>query len=229
MKSIWNPIISICGLTFSCNMFSALTSTKIPLELVDVRDLAKIRFLKVNEITGEVVPPEFIGKALRMDDGIKLVPQNILNALTPVNSKEIIFENFVNISDLPHSKVEKFYWLLPSAKSETNYLMAFRALTELQVFGISTAVFMGCNHQVALGFLNDTLILYVLNFEHQVQHLEKPDLQKSELKDNAAALALKNFMLNTLKHPGLVKIKDKYNDDLLSLLQSDAPVSTPSD
>jgi DNA end-binding protein Ku len=66
MKSIWNCSLVFGELVIPVKLFSATKQSQLEFEMVDSRDIGKIRLSRFNESTGELVPNEYIGKAFNL-------------------------------------------------------------------------------------------------------------------------------------------------------------------
>jgi DNA end-binding protein Ku len=175
MKSIWNPELIVAGLSVPVQMFSSVESSKPSAVLIDSRDKARIRYQKINEISGAVVPGEFIVKAFEKDGVLYPVPQNELDDLKPIPSKQIVFGQFIENFDLDPRRVETFYWLMPQKEWEINYSLLLKALSNSFKYGLGEAVYLNNQVLFCLGVFNYWLLLYKLRFNEQIVLMnEKP-------------------------------------------------------
>jgi DNA end-binding protein Ku len=62
MRSIWKGAISFGLVNIPVKLYSATQQSNLDLDMLDKRDMGKIRFHRVNENTGKEVPMEAIGK-----------------------------------------------------------------------------------------------------------------------------------------------------------------------
>ncbi len=157
MKSIWNPILVIDTLRVPVQFFSAVQKSKVSFEMIDSCDKAKIRMIKTNENTGEPVPQQFIGKGF-LPEGRDakscvskscvseriLVPPDLIASCLPPVFNEIIFDCLINAWDLPFTRIETFYHILPMKGEELNYTILLKALNEMNTMGIAQATYQNC-------------------------------------------------------------------------------------
>ena len=85
MKSIWNCSLVFGDLVIPVKLYSATKQSHLEFEMVDSRDLGKIRFSRFNENTGEIVPSEFIGKAFNLDGSLVPVDPSLVSSSFPKN------------------------------------------------------------------------------------------------------------------------------------------------
>ena len=199
MKSIWNPVLNICGLATPVQMFSSVQKSKISFELIDTRDNAKIRMMKYNEQTGDPVPSEFVGKAYLKDGSLIPVSSEIVKECTPSADNEIVFSKFIDDVDLCYNRLDTFYYLLPHKEYVQNYVLILQSLLETQAIGIGQAVFMNCHTLFALHAFDNKLVLYKLRFNDQLLEIPAPDLSLIRIDPESAVFdALKRFIVTNL-------------------------------
>jgi DNA end-binding protein Ku len=199
MKSIWNPVLNICGLNTPVQMFSSVQKSKVSFELIDTRDNAKIRMMKYNEQTGEPVPSEFIGKGYLKDGLLVPVSSEMIKECTPPASNEIIISKFIDEGDLGYHRPDTFFYLLPHKEYVQNYVLILQSLLETQTIGIGQAVFMNCHTLFALHAFDNKLVLYKLRFNDQLLEIPSPDLSLIRIDPESAVFdSLKRFIITSL-------------------------------
>ncbi len=120
MRSIWNPSFLIAGLKYRSSLFRLL-KMEISFETVDSRDMAKIKYVKTNELTNKPVPLQYIGKAYNHDGFIQLISQELYDSCLPPVPNQVIFDYFIQASDLPFAHVDSFYNVLPQFGDPGSY------------------------------------------------------------------------------------------------------------
>ncbi len=245
MKPIWNPILVFNGLQVPVQLFNAVQKSKVSFEMIDSRDRAKIRMIKTNEKTGEPVPQQFIGKGYvpgrdainRVSERILVPPDLIASCLPPV-SNEIVFGYFINNWELPYTRLESFYWVLPAKGDEMNYAVILKALNDLSLIGIAQATYQNCSNLFALGALECTdaihrvssdaapatsaaaniLVLYRLRFDDQIAHCDSPVLPQIDNEDDSVMTILKSFMTSCCDIFDVSGFRDTFNDNFLQAI-----------
>ncbi len=64
MKAIWSGSIGFGLVNIPVNMFSATSSGRLDLDMLDGKDHSNIRFMRINEKTGKEVKWEDISKRI---------------------------------------------------------------------------------------------------------------------------------------------------------------------
>lgn len=177
MKSITNLDLYVAGLNMPVMVQSALVPSRPPFELVDARDLNKIKMPKVNSFTGELVPSDKICKSFMVNGSRLPVPAYVLADCAPEKSSSIAFSKFVEAYCIPLFYVDSFYNLIPMKGYEENYALVQAALNRKFLAAITQATFMNCSSVLCLVPYEDCIRMYKLRFDSQfapVEPFEKP-------------------------------------------------------
>jgi len=218
MQSIWNPILVINGLLVPVQLFSATQKSKVSFEMIDSRDKAKIRLIKTNEATNQPVPQQYIGKGYQLEnERILVAPELIASCLPPV-SNEIVFGYFIDSWELPYTRVETFYYVLPVPGEEMNYALVLKALNDQNMIGIAQATYQNCCNLFALGTLSDKLVLYKLRFDDQISACDAPVLPQLDPEDDVVMNELKAYMNSCCGLFDVSGFRDTFNDSFLAAL-----------
>jgi DNA end-binding protein Ku len=216
MNSIWNPILVINGLLVPVQLFSATQKSKVSFEMIDSRDKAKIRLIRTNELTNQPVPQQYIGKGYQKENERILVPPDLIASCLPPVSNEIVFGYFIDSWELPYTRIDSFYYVLPQVGEEMNYALVLKALIDQNMIGIAQATFQNCCNLFALGSLVDKLVLYRLRFDDQISDIDSPVLPQINSEDDAVMTALKSYMDINCGVFDVSGFRDTFNDSFLA-------------
>jgi DNA end-binding protein Ku len=95
MRSIWKGSVSFGLVNIPVKLYSATQQSSLNLEMVDRRDMGKVRFRRINENTGKELTMENIGKAYRYNGEYILLDDDDFEAASPEKSKIIEVNNNV--------------------------------------------------------------------------------------------------------------------------------------
>jgi DNA end-binding protein Ku len=218
MNSIWNPVLVINGLLVPVQLFSAVQKSKVAFEMIDSRDKAKIRLIKTNELTNQPVPQQFIGKGYQKENERILVPPDLIALCLPPVSNEIVFGYFIDSWELPYTRVDSFYYVLPVQGEEMNYALVLKALNDQNMVGIAQATYQNCSNLFALGSLGDRLVIFRLRFDDQISDCPAPVLPQLDSEDGAVMIELKNFMNTNCGVFDVSGFRDTFNDNFLQAI-----------
>ena len=188
--------------------------------MIDSRDKAKIRLIKINEATNQPVPQQYIGKGyMKGEEKILVSPELIASCLPPV-SNQVVFDYFLTEWDLPYMRVETFYHVMPVVGEELNYAYMLKMLADLNLVAIGQATFQNCCNIFALASLGDRLIIYKLRFDDQIVQYDAPLLPALDPVDDAVMTTLKGFALANTLGFDLSGFRDSFNDNFLAAVSA---------
>jgi DNA end-binding protein Ku len=213
MLSIWNCSLLINGLEVPVKLLSATQNSRPVFEMVDSRDMAKIRNIHTNEKTGIPVPQAYIGKSYGEGENKILVSPEMIESCLPTKSNQLIFNYFVDLMRFPSHYVDTFYYLDPVAGDELNYALLLEGLSGLYVAGIAQATFLNTCALFALVPLEGKLVLYKLRFDAMILPFPVPVLPPLTESHAAIMNELTAYMAANTDEFDVSAYKDTFAED----------------
>src|SRR5690606_25973234 len=96
MRAIWSGAIGFGLVNIPIKMYSATQDSNIDLDMLDKHDNANIRFVRVNEKTGEEVAWGDIVKGYKMGNKYVVLADEDFEAASPKKSQVVEIEEFVD-------------------------------------------------------------------------------------------------------------------------------------
>ena len=93
MRSIWKGSIGFGLVSIPVKLYSAVQSSGLDLDMLDSRDHAHIRYLRVNEHTHKEVPYEKIVKGYKLNDDYVILEDRDFEDAAPEKTKVIEIES----------------------------------------------------------------------------------------------------------------------------------------
>src|SRR4051794_3818582 len=113
-RSTWTGTITVGLLTIPVKLYSAVRPKSISFNQIDSESRARVRYQKVSEATGEVVPNEHIVKAYDLGgENWVIIADEDLAPLAPAKSKEIGVDVFVAGDQIPAVMYDSGYIVGP--------------------------------------------------------------------------------------------------------------------
>src|SRR4051812_239506 len=101
MRAIWTGAIGFGLVNIPVRIYSATTTSRLDLDMLDKKDLSNIRFMRVNENTGKEVPWENIVKGYRLpNDEYVVITDKDFEQASPKKTKTIDISDFVNEDEI---------------------------------------------------------------------------------------------------------------------------------
>lgn len=194
-RPVWNGSITFGLVNVPVRLYSAESKNDLHFHLIDSRNHARVRYERVNEVTGEEVPWNQIIKGYEYDDGnYVLLQQEEFEKASVRMSKTIDIEGFVDVNAVPLTYYDRPYFVEPAKGAEKGYVLLREALKKSGGVGITKVVIRTRQHLALLMPKDDILILEILRFP---QELREPsefnfpggDLRKSNVSKKEIDLA----------------------------------------
>lgn len=223
-RSLWTGAISFGLVQIPVRLVGAEKTNELSFHQIDRHDMARIRYERVNEDTGEKVEWSDIIKGYEMPDGT-LVPieDGDFEKANVEASHTIDIQDFVERSAIPPAFFEKPYFLVPNRAAKP-YAVLRDAMVKKGLVAIALVVIRTRQHLCAVVPEGKGLMLEILRFDDE---LKPASTVADELPatDSATAkeIALAEQLIDSLTgewDPS--KYKDTFKDDMLAAIEKKA-------
>lgn len=219
MRSIWNGSISFGLVTIPIKMYSASEERKLDLDMLDKNDHARIRYKRVNEVTGEEVAWKDIVKGYKKDDSYIILEDEDFQKANMKKSKTIDIEEFISEEDVADVLFKKPYFLEPQKDGEKSYNLLRDALKDTGKLGVSTFVMRQKENLSLVGVYKNALVLHVIRFADEIRDPGDLKLPDSKVSKKEVEMA-KSLIENYTEDFDFGKYKDVYNEQLLKIIKA---------
>ena len=220
MRSIWTGAIGFGLVNIPVKMYSATESSTLNLDMLDKKDHAHIKYMRVNENSGKEVSWGDIVKGYKVDDDYVVLDDKDFEAASAKKTKTIEISDFVKEDEISSLYYETPYYLEPDKSGTRPYKLLLEALKKTKKVGVSTFVM---RNKEALAILRpdgDVIVLNKIRFEQEIRDPEElalpnnTDVKPAELK---MAISLIDQLTGKFD---ISKYKDTYNDELLKVIKA---------
>jgi len=183
-RPIWKGHISFGLVNIPVTLYSGEVRTELRFNLLDSRNKARVRYERVNEVTGDEVPWDKIVKAFDYDDGNYVLMQDEDFQQVKVESTQTVeIEDFVPEKAIDYIYFDKPYYLVPGKKGEKGYVLLRETLRRTKRVGIAKVVIRTRQHLAAVLPVGDALVLDILRFHQEVRAPGEFELPSRNPKD----------------------------------------------
>ena len=221
MRAIWKGAIGFGLVNIPVKMFSAIQSSTLDLDMLDGKDLSKIRFKRINENTGKEVPWENIVKGYMVDDRYVVLDKTDFERASPEKSSTIEIKNFTLEKDVDSNYFETPYFLEPDKGGDRAYCLLRDALKKTGMAGVGVFVMHNREHVCIIRAVDDMIMLNRLRIAEEIRSSEELSIPKIKTEASQLKMAV-NLVHQLSKKFDISKFKDEYTDNLLKIIKAKA-------
>lgn len=226
MKAIWTGAIGFGLVNIPVRIFSATKDSELDLDMLDKKDHARIRFKRVNEVTGREVDWDNIVKGYDLNGKYVVVTDEDFAKASPEKSKIIEITEFVNEDEIDSIFYETPYFLEPQKSGEKAYALLREALRKSGKVGVGNYVMRSKEALCVLKPLDQVIVLNKIRFAAEIRDINEISAPgKSSIKP--AEMQMAQALISQLSGKfDIAKYKDNYTDELLKLIRAKAKGKT---
>jgi DNA end-binding protein Ku len=177
---IWKGFITFGLVNIPVILYTAEKKSELKFKLIDTRDQAKIRYLRINEQTGKEVPWNKVGKGYEYDDDAYVILKDAdLKTVSGEHAKTIDILHFIEQESIDSLEFEKPYYLVPDKNSEKGYVILREVLRKTHKFAICKVIIHTREYLAALLPNQDALVLNLLRYPQELRDPAEFTLPKS--------------------------------------------------
>jgi DNA end-binding protein Ku len=224
-RPVWSGTISFGLVAIPVKLFHAVRKKSVSFNQLDERNLARIRYRKVNAETDEEVSDEHIVKGYEISKGrYVIVDPDDLEPFMPVATKTIDLEEFVDLDEIDPVYFDTAYHLAPDANAKPYALLA-RAMEASGKVGIGRFVMRNKQYTAAIRAEDGRMVMSSLAYADEVidpsEIEELAALANVEVSDREVAMA--ESLVASLSAPfEPEKYHDEYREQVMTLIEMKA-------
>jgi len=227
MRSIWKGSIGFGLVNIPVKLYSAVQSSSLDLDMLDGRDHAHIKFLRVNENTHKEVPYDKIVKAYKLNDEYIVLEERDFEDASPEKTKLIEIESFVEAEDINPMYYETSYYAEPDAKNSKAYNLLLQALKKTGKAGLGRFVLRSTESLCIIHPVENALVVSRIRFSQELrstEDLKLPDAAVSKKELDMGLALIKQYTEDF----NVSKFKDEYADELMKIIKAKAKGKRPT-
>ncbi len=170
-RSIWSGFLSFGLVNVPVGLYPATADQTIHFNQLHKGTSHRIRYKKVDEVTGDEVKTEDIVSGFPLGGGeYVVVTRDELKEAAPGKSETIEISDFVDLGEIDPVHFRQTYYLAPRGKgADRAYALLRQAMDETGKIGIATMVLRDKEHLVAVRPGDDVLILETMYFADEIR------------------------------------------------------------
>lgn len=221
MRAIWSGAISFGLVNIPVKLYSAVGENKLDFDLLNRKDLARIKYSKVSEKSGKEVSSKDIVKGYEIEKGQYVILEDEdFEKVDAKKTRTIEIITFVEVDEIDSIYFEKPYYLEPSKGSEKPYALLREALEDSQKVGVATYVFRNREKIGVIKPMGDVLLLNQMRYHADIRgysSLDLPGIKMVNEREKEMALKLIDQLTEEFKPE---KFKDTYISGLKKVIEA---------
>lgn len=221
-RSIWKGSISFGLVNIPVGLYSAEKREEtVSFHMLDRRNMARLRYKRVNEETGREVPWEETVRGYEIEGGKHVViSDEDLERASPEKTQTVDILDFVEAGDISPLFFDKPYYLAPDKKGAKSYALLRETLRRTNKVGIAKVVIRSKQSLAAVLVQEDAIVLNILRFAHELRDTDELDLPSGKEGVSERELDMAERLVE-----GMVsgwepeKYRDDYYKDLKKLIK----------
>lgn len=183
-RSNWRGVISFGLVSIPVLLYPAENkSADISFHQIDKRDNARIKYQRINSMTGKVVPWEQITRGYEYDKETTIpVPDEVLKKVAGVNARNIEIDGFIDKKDLNILKIENVYYLVPDKNGEKGYVILRDSLKTTNKLGIAKVIISTKEYLAAVMPFENALVLFLLKYDNELRKFSEFNFPEKDHK-----------------------------------------------
>jgi len=221
-RSIWKGSITFGLVNIPVGLYTAEQREEIPLHLLDKRNMARVRYKRVNEESGKEVPWEDTVRGYEFQEGkyVVLSDEDFQRA-SPEKTQTVDIVDFVDLDEISPTYFDKPYFMAPEKRGAKSYALLRETLKRTRKVGIATVVIRTKQYLAAVIAEDEVILLDLLRYAHELRDTTGLDLPKGHqgLTERELDMAerLVQGMVDTWKPE---RFKDTYFRDLKKTIEA---------
>lgn len=222
MRPLWTGAIGFGLVNIPVKIYSATQTSNLDLDMLDKKDHAHIKYMRVNENTGKEVSWENIIKGYKYHNDYVALDEKDFEAASAKKTKTIEISDFVKEDEVSSIYYETPYYLEPDKSGTRPYKLLLEALKKTNKVGVCAFVMRNKESLAILRPDGDVIVLNKIRFEEEIRDPNELALPKNT-KVKPAELKMAITLIDQLTGKfDISKYKDTYNDELLRLIKARA-------
>jgi DNA end-binding protein Ku len=224
-RPVWTGTISFGLVAIPIKLFHAVRRQSVSFNQLDERNMARIRYRKVNAETGEEVSDEHIVKGFEVSKGrYVVVDPDELEPFMPAATKSVDLEEFVDLVEIDPIYFDTAYHLAPSGSPKPYALLA-RAMESSGKVAIGRFVMRNKQYTAAIRAEEGRLVMSSPAYADEV--VDPDDIEElrglDEVEVTRKEMAMAESLVASLSadfEPE--KYHDEYREEVMALIRKKA-------
>ncbi|MBA2649800.1 MAG: Ku protein [Legionella sp.] len=182
-RSIWKGDISFGLVSIPVSLVSTEENNDIHFHLLNSKTKARVRYQRVDEVTGKEVGWNDIVKGYEYNKGnYIIVNEAAFEKASPELFKTIEIEEFVNYEEIDTLYYAKPYYLISEGKNKKAYVLLREALKKTNKVGVAKTILRTKEYLSLIMPHHNSLLLFLIHFQEDIRSEAELNLPTGDIK-----------------------------------------------
>lgn len=222
MRPVWSGTISFGLVNIPVKLISAVQQEELDLDMLSKKDLAPVRYARIDTKTGEELAWKDIVKGFQYAKGKYVVVEDKdFEQASPEKSKSIDIAQFAKEEEIDPIYYEKPYYIIPGKGGEKSYKLLVKALDETKSVGVAEFMLRNRMHVCTVKSHNGQLLLTQMRYHTELKDAPELELGNERISAKEVELAVKLIeQLSEEFKPAA--FKDTYVEEMKKIIKAKA-------
>lgn len=221
MRSIWKGAIGFGLVNIPVKLYSAVQNSNLDLDMLDRKDLSRIKYQRVSDKTGKEVPFERIVKGYLLKENYVILEDEDFESAMPEKNKLIELESFVDIAQINPIYYETSYYTQPEPQGKKAYALLLKALQKTKKAGVARFVLRSTEHLCIIHPLNNIIVITRIRFEEEIRTTKDLEMEATTVKPKELEVGMALIKQYSADFD-ISTFKDEYSVELLKIIKAKA-------
>ncbi|RWU10191.1 non-homologous end joining protein Ku [Pedobacter chitinilyticus] len=221
MKSIWKGAIGFGLVNIPVKLYSAVQNSNLDLDMLDSKDMSRIKYQRISEKSGKEVPFERIVKGYLLKENYVVLEDEDFESAMPEKNKLIELESFVDIAQINPIYYETSYYTQPEPQGKKAYALLLKALQKTKKAGVARFVLRSNEHLCVIHPLNNMIVITRIRFEEEIRSTKDLEMEAVTVKPKELEVGMALIKQYSADFDISV-FKDEYSKELLKIIRAKA-------
>ncbi|NCI45915.1 non-homologous end joining protein Ku [Sediminibacterium soli] len=222
MRSLWTGNIGFGLVTIPVKLYSAVEDSRLDLDMLDKKDHANIRFMRVNEHTGKEVGWDNIVKGYDYNGKYVVLTDKDFEQASPEKNKTIDIFQFTAIAEIDSIYFEAPYFAEPDKNAAKPYRLLRDVLEKTGTCGIGSFVLRNKETLAAIKPYEDLLLVNRIRFQQEIRD-HKAIKMPANTAPKPAEIKMATELIKSMTSAfDISAYKDTYAEELMKIIKAKA-------
>jgi DNA end-binding protein Ku len=227
-RALWSGALSFGLVNIPVRLYSATRESRLDLDMLDRRDMARIHYKRVNERTGKEVPWPEIARGYKYEGEYVMLTDEDFDQANAKKTHTLEILSFADVAEIDPLYFEAPYYLEPERSGCRAYAVLREALKWTGRVGVATFVMRTRESLATIKPVDDVLVLYRLRFQQEIRAPDDLSVPPRNMLLRPSEVDMAERLIEEYTEPfDISGFRDTFTDELMAIIETKAQGRRP--